>query len=393
MAIDTTEFLTKLCVYDENGNQRCRITRDHIEKVIEWNGGKAKYLNFSRLDLRGADLRGMDLRQTYFENCDLSGVVAIPAIESDGQPWPIGDSSTQDTLAKWENGSLEEYITVKKTRLDGAFLGGSTLDGATFAYAQMEQVKFGEVRAEGTIFYKANLKKSIFRFAQLYGVDLRYADLRETNLYGLQLTTEYLDDIDWGDEYVSMHEWKGKWDEAIPVYRVLSRVHELAGMNEIAGKFRYRLQTAISGKLLQEANLQVKERRGRYIGSNWALGLLFGRPAYIHWLCRKLIDRLWGFGEKPFSVVLVLGLIVLLGSPCYMDYGGRIDFTISGLVEFFSRLLHALYFSAVSSTALGYGSWIRQDIGFTRYLGVIQTFIGTGLIALFLAAFARRWTR
>ena len=388
-----TKVLMDLGVYDENGKQQHRINRDHIQKVIEWNGGEAKYLYFSRLDLRGADLRGMDLRQTYFECCDLSEVVAIPAIELDGQILQIGDSATERTLSKWDSGILEEYITVTETLLNGAFLGGSNLDGAVFAYAQMEQVKFGGVHADRTNFYKANLKKSVFRFAQLDRVDLRSADLRDANLYGLRITTEYLDGINWGDKYVSIHEKKGKWDEAIPVYRVLSRVHELAGMNDIAGKFRYRLQKAKSGKILQKANLQVKERRGRCIGANWAWGLLFGRPAYARWIGRCLIDLLWGFGEKPFSVVRALGLSVLLFAFVYVDYGGSPNFTTDGLVEFFFRFIRALYFSAASSTALGYGSWIGHEIGFTKYLGVGQSFVGTVLIALFLVMFARRWTR
>ena len=56
-------------------------------------------------------------------------------------------------------------------------------------------------------------------------------------------------------------------------------------------------------------------------------------------------------------------------------------------------VLDSLYFSAVSFTALGYGNWVVEPIGWVKVLGAIEAFLGIFMMALLLVTIVRRWAR
>lgn len=58
-----------------------------------------------------------------------------------------------------------------------------------------------------------------------------------------------------------------------------------------------------------------------------------------------------------------------------------------------SSFSDALYYSATSFTALGYGQWAPQPIGWAKGMGVAEAFIGVFMMALLLVTFVRKWTR
>ena len=118
----------------------------------------------------------------------------------------------------------------------------------------MRGVVLSQSTSVGTVFYSTDLREANVRFSRVEGVDLRSADLRDTDLYGLELDTNYLDDVEWGDKQIVSQERNAQWDEAISVYRTLMRVHESVYMYHVARELRYRLQRAITGELLQQAH-------------------------------------------------------------------------------------------------------------------------------------------
>ena len=78
--------------------------------------------------------------------------------------------------------------------------------------------------------------------------------------------------------------------------------------------------------------------------------------------------------------------------PFYVEYT-RYDPSPSGIVELLKRIGYALYFSGASTSGVGYGSWISDELGWAKYLGVIQSILGTFFAALFLVTITRRWFR
>ena len=89
---------------------------------------------------------------------------------------------------------------------------------------------------------------------------------------------------------------------------------------------------------------------------------------------------LCGYGEN-YERVVVSALVIIFGLAVVYVYGGL-------------NLAYAIYFSAVSFTALGYGSWVNiTPVGWVRALGAAESFLGVFMMALFLVTFTRKMTR
>ena len=392
MSINARPILTERGVIGASGEQSRPANRGDVQEVIRRNGGSPEYIDFRNLDFSGADLRGLDLRLCRFNGCNFSQVLAFPLIRSYGQDLSVGDMATWDVLDKWSRGRNNPSDEVIPTRLERSFLAGARLDDANFSYAWMRGVALSQSNGVGTVFHSTDLRGANIRFSRFEGVDLRSADLRDTNLYGLELDTNYLDDVEWGDKQIVSHERNAQWDEAISVYRTLMRVHESVYMYQVAREFRYRLQRAITGELLQQARAQARTPNDQGLLRHWLSVIRHGGKPLWTWIVRRFVDWIFGFGDRAWHVVRAIVLTIVLFTAAYFEYT-TIEVTLDGCVEFGSRLIKALYFSAVSSTALGYGSWVGQELGWVKYLGSLQSFLGTFLTALFLVTFARRWTQ
>ncbi|MFC1956061.1 ion channel [Chloroflexota bacterium] len=88
---------------------------------------------------------------------------------------------------------------------------------------------------------------------------------------------------------------------------------------------------------------------------------------------------LCGYGEKPERVV-ISAIVVVFGLTIVYIFGGL-------------NLAYAIYFCAVSFTALGYGSWAPTPVGWIQGLGAVEPFLGVFMMALFLVTFIRKMTR
>jgi hypothetical protein len=161
----------------------------------------------------------------------------------------------------------------------------------------------------------------------------------------------------WGD-YVLAEEAAGQFDEAASTYRTLKQCHTYAGMYDIAGEFHYREMEA-------RRKLAWKERRLPYAVAMYCLRFLYG------------------YGERPERVIAWAAAVIL---------GFAIGHWLSGTVD--RGFLDALYYSAVSFTALGYGAWAPTPQGWAgKFLGVGESLLGVFMMALFLVTFTRKMTR
>ena len=397
MTVDARFILRQRGVIDLSGTQTRPITRDDLFEIIKENGGSGRYLHFRGLDFTNADLRGLDLSRSFFEECNFYRSVASPLITMDGREIPPSDLMFQSILKDWAEGEAVgvqgSEVVVTPTCMEGALFIRAKLDHANFDWVKLRRANFFGAHSEGTVFFHADLSEAILRFALFFRDDLRSSDFRDANLYGFQIDTPYLDDIKWGNHQMISSEKERKWDEAVHSYRMLGRAHDFAGLTDVAVEFRYRLQRAQSSLILDRALSRAKPPAEGWVGRRWVSAILNGGARdLISWITRSFIDFLCGFGERPWRVIRAILLIVALFTPCYFEYT-MIDLSARGFGESILRLGRAAYFSASSSTALGYGSWAGQGLGWVKYVGVVQSFLGTFLTALLLVTFARRWIR
>ena len=96
-----------------------------------------------------------------------------------------------------------------------------------------------------------------------------------------------------------------------------------------------------------------------------------------------LLEKLCGYGERPLRVFWwFIGLII----------GFTIIYFFSGGLQS-KDVWYCLYYSFISSTALGYGSWIHEPVGWAKALGALESTFGIFLMGLFVATFTRWATR
>ena len=184
---------------------------------------------------------------------------------------------------------------------------------------------------------------------------LRGANLQGAFLVGAEFTTETnLEDVCWGKKYILGDERPGH--SAVDIYRRLRQWHTNAGIYNIAGEFYYR------------------EMEARRKTSKWDLNRL--------WL--GIFSFLCGYGERPRRVIRWAALVILVSTLIYF---------LIGSVWEWSALWWSLYFSAVSFTALGYGSWLHVSNDLIKGIGAFESFIGVFTMALFLITFIRKMTR
>ena len=407
MAFNLEHGLCDLGVLDKNGSQIRPVCRlDLLEVLRRLDALSAQRFRlgrvcFANLDFRGIDLRGLDLRRTRywrfsFEGCDFSKAVAYPMVEIEGIELSYGDLATEPTIALWKRGSehqLKELeATVTPTKLDGSWMEGAILDGADFRYAEFRKTNLWNCRASNASFQYADLQEANLRYAQLVESDIRDANLSSAGMFGVNFDNCQLDDVNWGKKYVIVHEAENNWDEAWSVYRTLTRIHEQARLEDIAGEFRFRRERAytevIKGRIWGVQEAAEHGKLGQWLS---VLSKLPKRRTG-HWIYRKASEWLFGYGERPWRVLGAIALMVLMFSFAYFEYSD-FQWSRAGWEEFGRRALRALYFSAVSTTALGYGSWLGNEIEPREYVGAIQSFVGIFLNALFLITFTRRWMR
>ena len=376
-----------------DGKQSRPIARDDLKSLLQSNGGNAEYLNLRGLDISGADLRGLCLEKAYLEGCNFSDSIAMPLVISKGAELNPGDLAYGYMLGRWRNDDLRSDVTVARTSFKESFLTWSDFSGSDLRWVDFSEAYLGRANLEN-----ASLNDADLRGAVLDGTNLRDADLRNSNFRGAHLSaarmeTSLLEGIDWGPHNIVSEEQENQLGEAEQIYRTLKRIYQNAGELNLAGYFHYREE--VCRRKIQFSNLlnrsTLKPPAGQF--AMLASGLFHGGWGNLkYWLHYCLMEQLFGYGERPWRVARAAILLIFSFSFAFVQYS-TIELSLDGFIEFLRQLGNGLYFSATSFTALGYGPWISYSQSWTRYLGVIESFVGVFLLALFLVTFTRRWTR
>jgi len=291
----------------------------------------------SKIEEHG-DPEGLNLsRATFVEAIDLSGLDLHGIILKE---------------AKFPTRFKHEIV-------EGADLRGSHLEKADLTEAHLERADLHETHLEG-----ANLREAHLEGACLWDTHLEGANLMSTHLQGANLMrTKFspdvsLEDVDWGN-YILDEEKPGFFDSAVASYRHLKMWYKNAGISDIAAKFYYR-------------EMEAKRKALKW------------RSKHCDRLALEILRVLFGYGERWRRVLISIAVLILLFALTYC---------VIGSVWEWSAFWNSLYFSAVSFTALGYGSWVQVTNGWIKGIGAFESIVGVSMMALLLVTFFRKWTR
>ena len=357
----------------------------HLERVIlrgaHLDGADLSSAHLDGADLSGAHLDGADLSSAHLKKADLLKAHLEKARLPDAH---LEGADLEEARLDWADlsGAHLEGAYLMNAHLEGVDLTGAHLEGAHLEGTSLEGARLSDAHLEGANLQRANLRGATLHETHLQQANLKYCDLRgvETNLvkadlegaqlYNADLFQADIEGINWGSKYMVGEEQEFRREtekdrkhelikEAASVYRNLKRWHTEQGMYNIAGEFFFREMTA---------RRKVLEWRPNPIPRAWS----------------KFISFTCGYGERPLRAI-IWGASVIFGL-------ALVYFIIGSIWEWWA-LWNSLYFSMVSFTALGYGSWFEITNDWMKGIGAFESFIGVFTIALFLITFVRKMTR
>lgn len=321
------------------GEKQKRLTREDVIRLIKENGGTAEGLDLSEKIFEGGiDLSDLDLHRIILKGAILAG--------ADLEDARLECAHLEEADLSGANLKGADLVF---THLERATLLDADLKSAHLEYTHLEGANLRGAHLEGAILSLAYLKKTILSTAHLEGVYLRAAEVYEA----------HLEDVEWGN-YKIGEETRKDFYTAESIYRRLKQWYTNAGVYDIAGEFFYR-------------EMEAKRKSMKW----WP------QPWHRAWV--EFVSFICGYGERPYRVILWAASVVLGLALIY--------FAIGSTWEWWA-FWNSLYFSAVSFTALGYGTWAyTPPEAWVQGVGAAESFIGVFTIALFLITFTRKMRR
>jgi len=332
------------------------LTHKDVLRLIEENGGTANRLDLSRkhfvngIDLSELDLKGADLTGAHLEGANLR--------DAHFEEAKLGFAHLEKSNLKYAH--LEE-TELWETHLEEANLGSAHLEGADLRLAYLERAQLVEAHFEKAFLRKAHLEGAYLIDNHVEGADFSSAYLEGAYLHGTQFWVDTrLEAVNWGD-YILGEEKSRQFDKAVNAYQQLKQWHTTAGLHDIAAKFYYREKEASRKSL------------------TWR-----SKSSFRHRLSLELSYLVFGHGEGWKRLLFWVAGFILLFALIYFAFDETRQWQYFG---------DYIYFSTVSFTALGYGSWLHVTNNWIKGIGAFESFIGVFSMALLLVTFVRKWTR
>ncbi len=336
------------------------LTREDVERMIEENDGTAAKLDLSgkvfeeAIDLSGLDLHGIILKDARFPS-HFEGDQPVGAKFNGSN---LNEADLRNVILRYAQFGV---LNTQPTHLEGANLRVTNLLNANFQGADLMYAKFGDV-AEGSvaILDNSDLRDAGLCFANFKGCYFTGTKLEGALIQHADIFNAHLEEADWGN-YKIGEENKKDFYSAVHYYRRLKIWYTQAGYHDTAAKFYYREKEAARKSLKWCWNLSVRHR-----------------------LVLEFLRALFGYGESWRRVLVSIATLILLFAFVYFGIDSTREWWFFG---------DYLYFSAVSFTALGYGSWVQVTNNWIKGIGAFESLVGISMMALLLVTFVRKWTR
>ena len=418
-----------------------RLTIDDIRWLIAENGWSTSDEPGPRVDLRQANLVGVNLAGMQLRQAQLQGAVLVQ-VNLQGADLFYADLTGADLREVQAQGAQLAMARMRGARLQHAQLTGANmgqcwlpeadlsqarLDGADLSSAQMERADLHEASLVCTRLSWARLEEADLRAADLTTADLRSAHLERAqldsaNLRGARLEGAWcndaalyaaqMEDVDLrgarlqGAQLAGARLAGARWAQCDLTNVDLTRVGDLAEMTrqptgdevaatvargtaqECATAWRMaadataRLSAALTAShsvdpvLTQRMQQRVQMLRRRALRMEARASL----PAFGAWARPALAYAFIGDGAEPGRVVLWATGLMLAVAALILIASNQHD------------IGRALYMSFSSLTTPGFGYFASRANGNELLLsiGAIESVLGDGLAALFIAAVVKK---
>lgn len=241
-----------------------------------------------------------------------------------------------------------EGANLRDAHLEGTDLRYSHLEGADLALARLEGVDLHRAHLEGARLDDAQLKGANFRFAHLEG-----AELFRAYLEGADFTASILDGL------------------------------TLFWQCSVDRKTDFRIVGLESCRINEDIKHLLQYNKRRMNWEDWYEGESEKKwVRKIHQLLTFPVRLFWFLSDYGRSTIRILVVFLALAIVFALAYWGKPDCVmVNGQVGGLVNFLHALYFSVVTMTTLGFGDIAANPAsGCGQVLLMLQVFCGYFLL-------------
>ena len=301
-------------------------------------------------------------------------------INSDEKQWIEGLNKDKPNVKELLEQRAKTFVPIKNFKLSLANLENINLvNKGHHEGFKLNDCDFYKANFSNSHCFKVDFSGSSLMKANFSNANLHFANLQNCNLLGTNFEHARLENVIWDKDILQerlankstdIQEKLDYYQQAEEIYRNLRRTCESDGLFETAGSFFQK---------------EMKMRRKQM-------------PLYsLKRLISKIVEFSCGYGERPFRIVVISALVILLFTFIFffsgLNYNDEtIIFSTSNTLSLnIQHLLNSLYFSVVTFTTLGYGDIL--PIGISKFFAGVEALLGGFILALFVVVFVKKMTR
>jgi len=284
--------------------------------------------------------------------------------------------------------------------LEGAYLIISYLKGAILCKAHLEGAKLFDTNLEGANLFEAHLKGASLDCAHLGGADLveahlEGADLSGARLEGVRLIGAHLKGAKLLQAHLEGAELIQAHLEGADFSRSFVDGGTLLWNCTVDRKTKFEGVGLDSTRIYPELKQLLEYNIRRMNWQDWYKGKSKNKWLIVlHLLLTSPIRLFWwtsDYGLSTLRVILTFFVLAFIFAGVYWLCPNFI--MVNGKVGDLRSLLHAVYFSVVTMTTLGFGDIAANpDIGCGQVLLMAQVLLGYVLLAALVTRFAVLFT-
>ena len=377
--------------------QRCSDAKD----MTEWNEWRKKNLKADVL-LEGANLGGFWLEGVrlgtgiYLKE----GMILVEG-KVNLQGADLGLANLQGAWlvqANLQGANLAEAnlqgATLTKVNLQGAKLWRANLQEANLFGANLQGVWLEEANLQGAKLIIANLQGTILNRADLQGAKLSRANLQEANLFGANLQGAKLWKANLKESSFDEAQIQGADFTAAAVDGgTMIWDCDIDEDTDFTGVGLGNIRIDPESRQLLEYNVRRRRWERWYEWKDWFKDKHEIKRGIVSRCFHEVVRVFWwmsAYGSSTGRIIFTFFLLAFAFAGIYCCWPGLIMLTDkSGLRDF----MHALYFSVVTMTTLGFGDIAANpDSRVGQLLLMVQVIFGYVLLGALITRFAVLFT-
>ena len=263
------------------------------------------------------------------------------------------------------------YLDLRGIRIEQTQLDGAIIRNANLRWATIRDVGFKGTQLVGCNLSQTVLSDCYFRYTVFQQCNIINAKFENSDFSGARIEDSRLDFTSFKGCEITLQTIRFRKDinpkVLVRVCRNLKLNAMTMGHFADAGELTYMEKTHERYVLYQHAFMNQHERVGERV------------KALRDWATSFFLNLLWGYGEKPQRLTLVMAVAIV--------FFGLIQYWLDGIPG--NSFGAHLYFSGITFLTIGYGDLVPVA-PIPRFLAVTEGAVGMTVLGMLIASWTKK---